>query len=495
MSAPAVTSGGAPPVATLQRRLGPLDAAAIVVSNVIGGGIFFVPVIVAGMVRSAWAMLALWLFGGVLAFAGAMAYAELATLRPRAGGEYVYLRDAYGRIAAFLTGWTSFVAGFSGAIAAGAVALAEYVGRFVPAAADQTALLTLPLPFMPLVVTRQALVAISAIVALSFVHLHGSGRLVHNVLAGLKVSAIVVFVAIGLSLGAGSTANFLVVHASAPPATSWLLALVPIMFTYSGWNAAAYVAEEIRDPSRNVPLALGLGTVGVVAIYLALNVLYVYAMPISGLAALEGRLTDIVAERLFGFAAGNLLAIFTIVSIAASISAMVLAGPRVYYAMARDHVFLESAAWVHPKYRTPVLAIAAQAIWSSVLVLSGSLAQLVTYTGFAVVLFSGVAVLALFVLRRREPAADRPFKALGYPWAPGFFVLASAAMVLHEIINNPAASLVGLGVIAAGFPLYFVFARRARSVSRIASATSVASASDPSVIANSRNDAGEPPAK
>jgi APA family basic amino acid/polyamine antiporter len=375
----------------------------------------------------------------------------------------------------------------------GAVALAEYVGRFVPAAADQTPLLIVPLPFVPLVVSRQALVAIGAIVALSFVHLHGSGRLVHNLLAGLKVSAIVVFIAIGLSLGAGSAGNIVGTHATVLPASSWLLALVPIMFTYSGWNAAAYVAEEIRDPGRNVPLALGLGTVGVVAIYLALNVLYLYAMPIGDLAALSGRLTDVVAERLFGFVAGNLLAVFTIVSIAASISAMVMAGPRVYYAMARDHVFLESAAWVHPRFRTPVLAIAAQAIWSSVLVLSGTLAQLVTYTGFAVVLFSGVAVLALFVLRRREPTAARPFKAWGYPLAPAFFVAASAAMVVHEVINSPSTSLAGLAVILAGFPVYFVFARRARSSLGKARAASVASASVPSVTAKSRNDAGDPP--
>jgi APA family basic amino acid/polyamine antiporter len=181
------------------------------------------------------------------------------------------------------------------------------------------------------------------------------------------------------------------------------------------------------------------------------------------------------------------------VSIAASISAMVLAGPRVYYAMARDHVFLESAAWVHPKFRTPVLAIAAQAVWASVLVLSGTLAELVTYTGFAVVLFSGVAVLALFVLRRREPMADRPFRAWGYPFAPGFFVVASAAMVIHEIVNSPATSMAGLGVILAGFPIYFVFARRARSSAGTASAASVASASVPSVTANNRNDAGDPP--
>jgi APA family basic amino acid/polyamine antiporter len=466
-ASPAVITPDASPHTTLARRLGPIDAAAIVVSNVIGGGIFFVPILVARLTPSAWAMLGVWLFGGLLAFAGAMAYAELATLRPKAGGEYVYLRDAYGPVAAFLTGWTSFVAGFSGAIAAGAVALADYLGRFIPVAADRTPLLTLPLPYISLQLTPQSIVAISAIVALSLIHLHGSGRIIHNLLAGIKVSALLVFIALGLSLGSGDFGHLASTQPVPIPAANWLLALIPVMFSYSGWNAAAYVAEEIRDPGRNVPRALAIGTLGVIGIYLALNVLYLYAMPLVELAALpDGRLTDMVAERLFGFVAGNLLAAFTIVSIAASVSAMVLAGPRVYYAMARDGYFLRAATRVHPKYRTPVLAIGAQAAWSAVLVLSGTLSQLVAYTGFAIVLFSGIAVLAVFVLRRREPDAPRPFKALGYPLAPAVFVLASGVMVGNEIWNSPGPTLGGLAVIAAGYPVYLMFARRQAAASR-----------------------------
>jgi basic amino acid/polyamine antiporter, APA family len=453
--------------ATLKRRLGPFDGAAIVVSNVIGSGIFFVPMLVAGlgMVSTGTTMLGAWAFGGVLAFAGAMAYAELATLRPHAGGEYVYLRDAYGPVAAFMTGWTSFVAGFSGAIAATSVALAAFIGRFFPAAADTTPLLTIPIPLVPLVVTKQAIVAIMAIVLLSIVHFHANGRIVHNLLASAKVSLLLVFIAIGLGWGNGSFANIGVAQNVDNGATGWIRALVPIMFAYSGWNAAAYVAEEIKNPGRNVPLALGLGTLAVIAIYLALNVLYLYAMPIAdigGLLAKNATLTDAVAERLFGYVAGNLLAVFTIVSMAASISAMVLAGPRVYYAMARDHVFLESAGRVHQRYRTPMLSITAQAIWASILVLCGTLSTLVSYTAFSVVLFAGIAVSALFVLRRREPAAERPFKALGYPLAPGFFVVASAAMVVAEILRDPKTSLAGIVVILAGLPFYFLFVVRAR---------------------------------
>jgi basic amino acid/polyamine antiporter, APA family len=439
----------------LDRRLGPIDAAAIVVSNVIGGGIFFSPIIVAGLVPSARGMLLVWFLGGALAFAGAMAYAELAALRPKAGGEYVYLREAFGPLTGFLSGWTSFIAGFSGAIAASSVALAEYIGRFAPIAGDATPLLTIPLPLVPVVVSPKSLVALTAILLITLVHLRGlgPGRLVQNVLAGTKVAAILVFLALGFGAGNGDVSQ--VVAGGPATATGALLALVPVMFTYSGWNAAAYVAEEVRSPGRNVPIALGLGTLAVVAIYLGLNALYLFAIPAPGLAAVQGTLVDTVAERLFGFTVGNVIAAFTIVSIAASISAMVLAGPRVYFAMARDGLFAAPAARIHPRFRAPVSAIATQAVWSGILVLCGSLSQLVAYTGFAVVLFSGVAVAAVFVLRRREPSADRPFRAWGYPVAPAVFVLASALMVGNEIWRNPEPSMTGVVIIALGVPLYW----------------------------------------
>jgi basic amino acid/polyamine antiporter, APA family len=451
---------------TLARRLGPFDAAAIIVSNVIGSGIFFVPVIVAGLVSSGWLMLGAWLAGGALAFVGAMAYAELATMRPHAGGEYVYLREAYGSGAAFLAGWTSFVAGFSGGIAASAVALAGYLGRFFPAAADETPLFRLPVPFLDVVLTPQGIVALTAIAALSAIHLRDAGRVVHNVLAGLTVAALAAFVAFGLSFGQGDISQLASTHAVSGPVSGWLLALIPIMFTYSGWNAAVYVAEEIRDPTRNLPLALGAGTLVIVAVYLSLNLLYLFALPIGDMATLrDARLMDVVAERLFGFVAGDLLAVFTIVSISAGVSAMVMAGPRVYYAMARDGVFPPLAGRVHPRHRTPVLAIVAQGIWSGVLVLSGTQEQLIEYTGFSLVLFAGVAVLSLFVLRRRDPSAHRPYRALGYPVAPAVFVAASLVMVVNQVWNNPGTSLAGLAVMAAGLPIYFVYQRKRSTAS------------------------------
>ncbi len=438
----------------------------------IGGGILFTPPQVAASVQNPWLFLGTWVAGGLLAFAGAMAYAELAALRPRAGGEYVYLRAAFGRLAAFLTGWTSFVAGFSGAIAASAVVLAFYVGRFVPAASDATPLLVIPVPLVPLTLSRQSIVALAAIGLMAWIHLRGvgPGRLVMNVLAGLKVSALLIFIALGLTLGAGSASNLLLQGSATVPSGAWLLALIPVMFTYAGWNAASYVAEEIHEPGRNVPRALAFGTLAVVVIYLLLNMLFLYVLPVNELAQVRGSVLDVVADRLLGVRAGDVMGIVSIVSIAASISAMTFAGPRVYYAMARDGLFFRGAARVHPRYQTPAASIIAQAVWSGLLVLSGGAQALTTYTGFAVVLFSGVAVVSLFVLRQREPDAPRPFRAWGYPVAPAIFAIASLAIVLNALWADlvipittggpwgPAAA--GLIIIGLGVPLYFFFSRR-----------------------------------
>ena len=423
--------------------------------------------------------LGVWAFGGLLAFAGAMAYAELAALRPRAGGEYVYLRAAYGRFAAFLTGWTSFVAGFAGAIAASAVFFVVYLDRFVPGVADNTPFFTLPIPFVPLQFSRQTIVASAAVWLFAFVHIRGvgPGRIVANILAILKVTPLLIFIAVGFAMGAGSSANLQQAGGTFQP-TAWLFALIPVMFTYSGWNAASYMAEEIRNPGRNVPLALGLGTIGVIAIYLLLNALYLYVMPVGELAAVQGSVLDVIADRLLGVRAGDIMGAVSIVSLAAGINAWTFAGPRVYYAMAQDGVFFAAAARVHARYRTPAASIVAQAAWATVLILTGSRDKLATYVGFAITLFAGIAVAAVFVLRWREPDAPRPFKALGYPVAPAVFAIASLLIVLNALWTDlvvPIArdqpwgpTAAGMLVIAAGLPLYFVFARRSSRGSRSA---------------------------
>jgi APA family basic amino acid/polyamine antiporter len=451
----------APP--SLERRLGPLDGAAIIVSNTIGGGILFFPVLIAASVPDARLFLTTWLVGGALAFCGAMGYAELAALRPRAGGEYVYLREAYGPLVGFLTGWTSFVAGFAGAIAANAVILVLYLDRFIPGVNDATPFFSIPIPYVGITVSRQTLMAIAVAWVFAFVHMRGvgPGRVVTNILTVLKVGALLIFIGLGLSIGAGNPAN-LGASVGTVAATSYLSSLVLVMFTYSGWNAAAYMAEEVREPGRNLPRALALGTVAVIAIYLFLNALYLYVVPIGELAQVQGSVLDVVADRLLGARAGDLMGVVSIVSLAAGINAYTFAGPRVYFAMARDGVFLPAAARVHPKFQTPARSVVAQAAWATVLILTGSLDALGNYVGFAVTLFAGIAVAAVFVMRAREPDAPRPFKAWGYPITPAIFVVASLAIVLNAIYTRPIVTGWGLLVIAAGIPLFWWFKRTSR---------------------------------
>ncbi len=446
---------------TLERRLGPLDAAAIIVSNVIGGGILFFPVMIAASVPDAKLFLTTWLVGGALAFCGAMGYAELAALRPRAGGEYVYLREAYGSLAGFLTGWTSFVAGFAGAMAASAVVFVLYLDRFIPGVNNTTPFFSIPIPYVGMTFSRQTLMAIAVVWAFAFVHIVGvgPGRVVSNILATLKVTALLIFIALGLTIGAGAPGN-LSEATGAVTATSYLSSLVLVMFTYSGWNAAAYMAEEVKDPGRNLPLSLALGTAAVIVIYLLLNALYLYVVPMSELTQIKGSVLDVVADRLLGARAGDIMGVVSLISLAAGINAWTFAGPRVYFAMARDGVFFPAAARIHRTYKTPAISVVAQALWASVLILTGSLDALGNYVGFAITLFAGVAVAAVFVLRARNPQAPRPFKAIGYPVTPAIFVIASLAIVLNAIFTNPRVTLAGVLVILSGIPLYWWFSRR-----------------------------------
>jgi APA family basic amino acid/polyamine antiporter len=447
----------------LERRLGPFDAAAIIVANVIGGGILFrSPAVAAAVPDATWFLLA-WVAGGLLAFMGAMAYAELAALRPKAGGEYVYLREAYGPLAGFLTGWTSFVAGFSGAIAASAVFLIITLDRFVPGIANGEALVAIPIPLTPIAVTFSihTLAASAVIVLFALVHILGvgPGRAASNGLTTLKVAAFVLFIIFGLTAGTGSPSN-LTQSAGAVTLTGFMFAMIPVMFTYSGWNAASYMAEEIRDPGRNVPRALIMGTVGVIVIYLLINVLYLFVIPIGELAATQGSVLDVVADRLLGQRAGNIMAVVAIVSLMAGINAWTFAGPRVYFAMARDGLFFKSAARVHPKYKTPAASIIAQAAFSILLVLTGSLDSIANYVGFAITLFAGTAVAAVFVLRAKAPDAPRPYRAWGYPVTPALFVMASAAIVLNAFYADTSRTITGAAIILAGIPVYYFFKRR-----------------------------------
>jgi APA family basic amino acid/polyamine antiporter len=444
----------------MRRQLGTLDGAALVVSTVIGVGIFISPGIVAGLVPAPLPMLAVWVAGGVLALCGALVYAELAATYPTAGGEYVYIRRAFGSLAGFLSGWTSLVAGFSGAIAAAAVGFAEYLGRFVPLAADTRTLAAVGVTGAQLSITPRATVAIALIVFFSAIHLRGlrQGRAVNNALAALNVVTVALLVGAGFAIGEAPARDW-----SAEPRSwtvgGWLLALIPVMFTFSGWNSPAYLGGEFRDPGRSLPRAFALGTCVVLVLYIALVGLYLHALGAGGISA--GRAVgDRAAEALLGPAAAALVVPLILVALASSVSAMVMAGPRVYYAMARDRALPAGLARLSPQSGVPARALVTQSAWSCLLVVTGAFEALLTYTGFAIVLFGGVAVGAVFVLRRRDAGIARPYRVWGYPLTPAAFVVASAAMVTQAIRLAPTPSLWGTAIILAGVPVWWATARQ-----------------------------------
>jgi APA family basic amino acid/polyamine antiporter len=437
------------------RQLGPLDGAALVVSTVIGVGIFVSPGMVAGLVPAPLPMLAVWAVGGLLALCGALVYAELATTYPEAGGEYVYIRRAFGPLAGFLSGWTSLVAGFSGAIAAAAVGFAEYLARFMPLAADTRVLLAVGVPGLQLAVTPRALVALTVILLFSAVHSRGlgPGRAVNNLLAALNVVTVMLLVAVGFAVGDAPARDWPV---ETRPWTigGWLLALIPVMFTFSGWNAPAYLGGEFREPGRSLPRAFVIGTCIVLALYLALIALYLYALGASDLASTRA-VGDRAVGTLLGARGAGLLVPLILLALASSVSAMLMTGPRVYYAMARDGALPSGLARISPRSGVPVRALVVQSVWSCLLVVTGTFEALLTYTGFAVVLFGGVAVLSVFVSRRRDARLARPYRVWAYPLTPAAFVVASAAMVIQAMRLAPTPSLWGMAIILLGVPVWW----------------------------------------
>ena len=440
----------------LRRSFRVRDGVALIVSNVIGAGIFTTPAIIARKVPEPGMMLALWLVGGCLALAGAMSYAQLGRRWPAAGGEYIYLARAYGPTAGFLSGWTSLIAGFSGAVAANAVGLVAYLGRYFPRLASEHGLFAINFYVGSFTVSPRALGAAFVILVFALLHARniGAGKLTQNMLALFIVLIIGAFCIFGFTLGTGSWSHFHAVPFAWKP-SNWLLAFLPIMFSYSGWNAACYISEEMYDTRRTIGPALLVGTCVVVALYVVLNALYLYAVPA---AEIKNSLNvgDVAARALFGVG-GNVIApvmsAFTIIALLGCISAMTIAGPRVYFAMARDSAFIPSFAHTSARFGTPALAIALQACWSILLVMTGSFEQILNYTGFTILLSSGAAAAGLFVARRRE-LRSQPKLWLGMI-APAIFVVACAAIVGNTVWGAPKTALLGCLLIAAGLPVFY----------------------------------------
>ena len=437
----------------LRRELTTFDATMVVVGGIIGSGIFMLPSIVAQRLPTSPLVLAAWVAGGAIALAGALAFAELATLFPQAGGEYVYLREAYHPLVAFLFGWASLLMIQGGGLGAVAITFAQYALRLLgrdPSAAP--------------------LAAAAAIVLVAAVNVAGvkPGSRLLNVLVLLKLAALAVLIVGGLLLPRRGPAPAIPVAAAAPAGGSMVLAfgaaLVPILFAYGGWQSVNLLAEETSEPRRTLPRALMAGTAIVIAVYLLANVVYLSVLGRDGLAATATPASDAVL-RIFGPGADRLISAAIAVSAFGFLDLTLLAQTRIYYAMGVDRAFLPALARLHPRFGTPVLAIVLQAAWGIVLVLTGTYGELVDSVVFGDWIFFALTVAAVFRFRSRIPPqarGERAFRLPGYPAVPALFVAAALAAVVSAIRTNPTRSAVGAGLLALGIPVYAVFAARRR---------------------------------
>jgi APA family basic amino acid/polyamine antiporter len=429
--------------------LGVVDATLLVVGSIVGGGIFLVSHDVAQSVRSPAAFLAVWVIGGIVALAGALSNGELGGMFPRSGGEYVYLREAYGPRIGFLSGWTSFWIAFPGSIAALAAGLGSTLAGMLGVAS----------PWAPKVV------GCSFILGLTLLNARGlrPGKWVNNALAATKLGAFAVLLGLGL----------LVPSRVLPPgdamgltgSTSWAglgAALIPVLFAYSGWNAATYIAGEMRDPARSLPRSLLFGTAACLVLYIAVNATYLRAIPLAELASTQDSPARLAAQRLGGPVAAAALAPLVALCVLSSLQATVLVGPRIYQAMASDRLFFEPLGRIDATTRVPVIGLVAQAIVATVEFLSGSFGQLLAFAMFSIVTFSTLAVAAVFVLRMRRPDTERPVRVPGYPIVPAIFVLINGWLLWSELTGPYLVdALIGLAIVATGVPAYAVFRARA----------------------------------
>lgn len=428
----------------------------LVIGNTIGVGIFTTSGVIAAQLPSPGWLLLVWVLGGMLSLAGALAWAELGTMFPHAGGEYVYLREAFGPFWGFLCGWAAFLATFSGSIAVLAIALAEYVLAVVPAASSN--LWTIHFFDVGFPIALPQCLAIGLVWFITLINYRGLhwGSMTQNFLSLSKLIAIVGLLLAGFGVGHGDWTHFM-------PLFSWNdssgilnavgLALIPVVFAYSGWNAVGYIAGEIYAPESTLPRALIWGTVITISVYLLLNVLYVYAVTVAGLSGVV-QVGDLVARSLFPTQAAGIVSLLIAVSIASAFNVMVLTGGRIYYAMAQDGVFFSRAAQLHPRFQTPGYALVMQASWTSLLIFSGTFEQLLTYTTVVIVGTAMFTVVALLRLRQRRPDLSRPYRTWGYPWLPTLFLLGSLGILLNALWERPLECLWGIGLCAAGAPAY-----------------------------------------
>jgi APA family basic amino acid/polyamine antiporter len=411
-------------------------------------------------------ILLVWLAGGLITLCGALAFAELGAMYPGSGGQYIYLREAYGPGAAFFFGWGFFWVIECGGIAALAVGLADYLGAVWPGFDPAAAVLKLDAAGLPLALSAGQAAGVLSIIGITAVNYFGirSGIVFQNIFVVARVVALAGLAAAGLlfgrKAGLSSPAEFIGGWTSFD-LSAFGAAVLTVLWAYDGWYGLSCTAEEVRNPRRNIPLGLILGTLAVAAIYLALNVVYLAALPMD---RIDGtlRIGEAAVAQMFGPGFGRLFSALVAFSIFGCLSATIIYGPRVYYAMAKDGLFFKRLAGIHPRYRVPGRSLTAQAVWACALCLTGTFKSLIEYVIFAVVFFFALTGLAVIVLRRKRPDLERPYRAWGYPALPVLFILANLAVFFNTLWTQPRQSLIGLAILAAGLPAYLFWKKAAQ---------------------------------
>ncbi len=451
----------------LKRNLSLFDSSMIMVGIVLGSGIFLTTGIMAKTLPSATLIIIAWLVGGLITLAGAMTYAELGALYPEAGGQYVYLREAYGPMMGFLFGWMMLLIYMTGAIAGLAVAFAEYTGYFFPGLSLDKIVFIKDLHLFNLnlhiSISAGQLVGIGIIVLLSVINALGTGlgKIVQNISTILKIGIIAGIIVLGFLLGKGSPVDLSVnpgMLTTGQLISGFSIALIAVFWAFDGWNSINFVGGEIKNPTRNLPLTLIWSTVAITIIYILINYLYLYSLPINEISGVV-RIAEKATSSLFGGTTGAVISAAVLVSIFGSLNGSIIAGPRVYFAMAKDGLFFKKAGRVHPKYKTPAFSILIQALLACILTLTGTFEQLLTFVMFISIVFWIAAAFAVFTLRKKYPDISRPYKVWGYPYVPIVFIIASFGILINTIIEKPVESLAGLAITISGLPVYYFWKR------------------------------------
>ena len=473
---------------TLLRAISPTAAVAMVVGSMIGSGIFIVPADIARQMGSPGLLLTVWVVTGIVTVMGALTQGELAAMYPKAGGQYVYLREGLSPLWGFLYGWTLFLVIQTGTIAAVVVAFARFLAVLWPSLTPDVwlSLGHIPAPGEALFallghptahpeaieigVSWQRLLGIGIVLLLTWVNVQGVrlGAWIQTVFTAAKALALGALILLGLTIGR---------HAEALAAnfghgqfwgTGLTLAIVPVigaamigsLFSSDAWNNVAFAATEVKNPRRNLPLALGLGTLIVSVMYVLANVAYINVLPLSGIQnAAQDRVATVAMQTIFGGAGVAIMAIAIMISTFGCSNGLVLAGALVYYAMSHDGVFFKGASRVDPRHRTPKAALWVQCLWTCILALSGTYNDLLAYVIFAAVLFYFLTVIALFRLRGLRPDMERPYRAVGYPWMPGIYAILMGLLMVDLLVKSPLYTWPGLIIVVIGIPVYFVWKR------------------------------------